>query len=951
MIKMIKPISKILLSIVATITLVLCCPVTVLAQSSGGCYPGQVIAPPQPLGLGQPVPGAAVQVCSSTATGTPCSPLTPGGLFSDPALQNAISNPFTADQNGNYSFCASQGSYLVQETAMPGVVYSFPVSVGTYPSGSYTFSGNNTFSGTNTFSASNTFSVSQIFTEGSCSGALAGGDVLCANAALHALEISLNNGSFVPIPQLAGDLGGTVASPTIVSTHITSATQNVLMKASATGNMVNSSITDNGTTVSTTEAISVGAITAAGNINAGSNSITAATLLPSGSTVAAPSIDRIGFLDGTTNPTTIAGLNTLLTNTCNGSVAGWVIVPAGVTVGGTCTPVTIPSNCRLSGGGQGMTILQEPNGCNLATFVTAASAANNIQIDNITIDGNSANNTGAGQGGGSGGLVFFPAAPTHIRINNVTVQNFYGLTGGTAPCLIAGGLGNDIQVRGSFFFNCGASGHAADGVYAGGTRLSFVDNSCDTISDTCFVMEAFNDGVIANNRGGVSTNQCIAASGLVTGVPSFGVTITGNECNGGNSTTGAAISVLNVAPGTMKQCQISGNVVRDTTSGAAYLIKKAFGCGIDNNLAENISAASANQPFGFLIQDSSALTITNNKAIRSGAAGFRLSGVQNFTFTGNLAWMNSLQSFATFSGIEIQNGTLAIATTIAAGVGSTGLQTVTPGAMTNITVGVPLLIGAGPNCSSASSECVIVTAVAPTTFSAFFNQTHGAAVAVAEAQTNSGTFTGNQSAGFEQGRGINITGASDNLFLGGNDFRLNANNPGYANAATGNVRLGYNVTSSTNNAFETIDFPSMNAFSLTETTAPVTAAGTDVFYGDSTAHWPLFNANNAGAGAFVKILAAGSGANNPLQTKRVSGCATAASLNATCDTTVTWTNAFASASYTVTCTGDVVTSGVPIIQGTNINTAKVAASSTVRTISVTAAAAQFTTIDCTAVSD
>jgi hypothetical protein len=85
--------------------------------------------------------------------------------------------------------------------------------------------------------------------------------------------------------------------------------------------------------------------------------------------------------------------------------------------------------------------------------------------------------------------------------------------------------------------------------------------------------------------------------------------------------------------------------------------------------------------------------------------------------------------------------------------------------------------------------------------------------------------------------------------------------------------------------------------------------------------------------------------------KRVSGCATGASLNATCDTKVTWITAFANASYTATCTGDVVTSGVPMLEGIAISAAKTDGAITVRTISLTAAAAQFATIDCIAVHD
>lgn len=99
------------------------------------------------------------------------------------------------------------------------------------------------------------------------------------------------------------------------------------------------------------------------------------------------------------------------------------------------------------------------------------------------------------------------------------------------------------------------------------------------------------------------------------------------------------------------------------------------------------------------------------------------------------------------------------------------------------------------------------------------------------------------------------------------------------------------------------------------------------------------------------VLLTGSDANSLLQTKRVSGCATAASLNATCDTTVTWTNPFADANYTVSCIGSAVTSGVPIIEGISISAAKTASAITVRTISITAAAAQFTNLNCMAVHD
>lgn len=88
-----------------------------------------------------------------------------------------------------------------------------------------------------------------------------------------------------------------------------------------------------------------------------------------------------------------------------------------------------------------------------------------------------------------------------------------------------------------------------------------------------------------------------------------------------------------------------------------------------------------------------------------------------------------------------------------------------------------------------------------------------------------------------------------------------------------------------------------------------------------------------------------------IQAKRVAGCATGAVVGNTCDTTITWTTAFADANYTVTCTGDGLTSGIPSLLGADIAGARAAASVTVRTINNSAAAAQFTTIDCIAIHD
>jgi hypothetical protein len=67
---------------------------------------------------GRPMAGAAVRVCTSAATGQPCSPL--ASLFSDAGLTQALANPISTDGLGNYSFYASPGRYEI-ELSGPGI--------------------------------------------------------------------------------------------------------------------------------------------------------------------------------------------------------------------------------------------------------------------------------------------------------------------------------------------------------------------------------------------------------------------------------------------------------------------------------------------------------------------------------------------------------------------------------------------------------------------------------------------------------------------------------------------------------------------------------------------------------------------------------------------------------------------------------------------------------------
>ena len=77
--------------------------------------------------FGQPVPFAQVRVCSATSVGTPCTPTVP--IYLDYGLTIPASNPYTADQYGNYTLyvpaITAPNLYTVQLIPASGVTWSY----------------------------------------------------------------------------------------------------------------------------------------------------------------------------------------------------------------------------------------------------------------------------------------------------------------------------------------------------------------------------------------------------------------------------------------------------------------------------------------------------------------------------------------------------------------------------------------------------------------------------------------------------------------------------------------------------------------------------------------------------------------------------------------------------------------------------------------------------------
>ncbi len=116
-------------------------------------------------GLLHPIPNATITVCSAVGTGIPCSPTVT--IYGSADESVPLSDPFTADSNGNYTFYAPPGFYVVTITATGVTGHSYFVAVSCVPSTSGTCVAGASGSGTtinNATITNSTIQTSGLFT-------------------------------------------------------------------------------------------------------------------------------------------------------------------------------------------------------------------------------------------------------------------------------------------------------------------------------------------------------------------------------------------------------------------------------------------------------------------------------------------------------------------------------------------------------------------------------------------------------------------------------------------------------------------------------------------------------------------------------------------------------------------------------------------------------------------
>lgn len=104
---------------------------------------------------GRPLAGATVTICTSTATGVPCSPTTT--VYTDATLTTPTANPQTSDGLGNVMVYANPGTYKYTVTGSGISTTGQPFTAAVSGSGNVVAGSNNAFTGNNTHSGTETF--------------------------------------------------------------------------------------------------------------------------------------------------------------------------------------------------------------------------------------------------------------------------------------------------------------------------------------------------------------------------------------------------------------------------------------------------------------------------------------------------------------------------------------------------------------------------------------------------------------------------------------------------------------------------------------------------------------------------------------------------------------------------------------------------------------------------
>lgn len=305
----------------------------------------------------------------------------------------------------------------------------------------------------------------------------------------------------------------------------------------------------------------------------------------------------------------------------------------------TMSGVNIPARTTLRGEGEG-TILKLANATN-TTFLFCNAGADDVTFQDLTIDGNRANQTA------NSNCIYTVAARTRVINCHVKSANGYNIVGfpGATDMLVRGCITEDARdegiefqgvTRGSAVGNL-VRGIGKNGIYAYANTTSNPANICRDITISGNVVEG--SSALSANYAGIRVDDS-----------AYNVTVSNNVVIGGG--TGAyGISVQGQAGQFTRNVTVTGNTVR-AVPGRGINVANATGTVVSANVVEAAGLSGI-----VVYSGASATTVTGNQVHGCDESGILIFNTTDFTVTGNLCRNNGQDQTQTnvYNGITLWN--------------------------------------------------------------------------------------------------------------------------------------------------------------------------------------------------------------------------------------------------------------------------------------------------------
>lgn len=372
--------------------------------------------------------------------------------------------------------------------------------------------------------------------------------------------------------------------------------------------------------------------------------------------------------DGTTNDRT--ALNAALTAASgNGAVVQLLARTY------RCAAVGLFSNSVLRGAGMGSTILKQVNsfsGSGATPMVLRSSnqavAINNVLVEDLTIDGNKASQSGGTGDGNAQGIRI--DGWTNFTIRNCLIQNCWtdgiyitGLSGGATQgysgliegCVIAASRRNNVSVVcGKEISFVGCTLKSASGI-APQAGIDIEPNSGQTaegiILEACHIFSNAGNGVAFHNNSG--TNQYHTVRGCYITANAGGVTLadcTNIHVQGNNIVSNSGIGVnLDSGSVAVVGCIVKGNTIKGHSNHGVYSEGNGGVLSERNQIAGN--HISSNGVDGInLVSTATRFIVEGNVIYLNGGDGIDVNGSVDHHILGNYIYQNDEH------GINLRSG-------------------------------------------------------------------------------------------------------------------------------------------------------------------------------------------------------------------------------------------------------------------------------------------------------